>query len=220
MHIFDFSWRGLALALVATSTVYGTSAYAQRQKPPVQKMDLQEVTVFLRGAELFSTGSVNLPAGETEILFINVAGKINAQSLSIGADNGVLVQSFNVQSNYLTEETLSPQAEEIKQQLEKAEREKEALAVQLEVIKEQLTILADNRKVGDEKLGTSAAEVSRMIEFAGTKMTEMLTLRVGLLQQTKELDERIEKLRNQLAQEKSKDFQPGDRKSTRLNSSH
>ena len=206
MRIFCL-FRRLPIGLIVASLVYSAAAHAQ--KPPIKKMALQEATVFLRGAELFSTGTIDLPAGETEILLVNVAGRINEQSLSIGADNGVLVQSFTVQSNYLTEETLSPQAEEIKQHLETAEREKGKLVIQLEIIKEQLTILAGNRKVGDEKVGTSAAEVGRMIEFAGNKMAEILALRAASQLQIKELDEKIEKLRSQFTEEKGKNFQPG-----------
>ena len=207
--ILTLSPRCLLAGLMAVGAAFSLPAHAQKQKPPVQKMALQEVTVFLRGAELFSTGTVNLPAGETEVLLVNVAGKINEQSLSIGADNGVLVQSSRVQNDYLAEDTLSPQATDIKQQLEKAQWEKGKLAIQLEVIKEQLEILAGNRTLGGEKTGTSAGEIGKLLDLAARKMTELLNQRASLQQQTKELDEKIGKLQNQLAEEQGKGFQPG-----------
>ena len=56
-----------------------------------QKVEIESATVFLKGAELTSKTKVSLGAGETEILFTNVAGNVNQQSLTIGASNGVVV---------------------------------------------------------------------------------------------------------------------------------
>ena len=65
-----------------------------------QKVDIESATVFLNGAELFSKTKINLPAGESEILFTNIAGNVNQQSLNIGAGSGVVVQSATFQNNF------------------------------------------------------------------------------------------------------------------------
>ena len=54
-----------------------------------QKLNIDAATVFLSGAELISSTKITLPKGETEVLFTNVAGDVNTQSLTINATNGV-----------------------------------------------------------------------------------------------------------------------------------
>src|SRR5438552_3894724 len=81
------------------------------QAQPQQKLTIEQATVFLSGAELVSNGRVNLNKGENEVLFTNVAGDVNSQSLSVSATNGVVVESATFQNNYLATEVLSPKAQ-------------------------------------------------------------------------------------------------------------
>ena len=81
---------------------------------PQQKLKIEEAVVFLNGAELTSRAKVNLAQGENEILFINVAGDINTQSITVGASGGVVVESAMFQNNYLGNETTTAQVKEIK----------------------------------------------------------------------------------------------------------
>lgn len=201
--------RLFCIPLLTLGLLHGGSAFAANI--PTYKLAPQEVTVFLRGAELFSTTSISLPAGESEVLFTNVAGNINEQSLSISADNGVLVQSYNISNDFLTDETqtLSPQANALKQKIEEVQGEKEKQQIQLSVIKEQLAVLAENRKLGSEKTGASATEVSRMLELVDKKMSAALNLQAKTNVQLKKIDEKLAKLELQLEEEKGKSYQPG-----------
>lgn len=202
--------RFFCIPLLTFGLLHGGSAFAATNIP-TYKLAPQEVTVFLRGAELFSTTSISLPAGESEVLFTNVAGNINEQSLSISADNGVLVQSYNISNDFLTDETqtLSPQANALKQKIEEVQGEKEKLQIQLSVIKEQLAVLAENRKLGSEKAGASATEIGRMLELVDKKMSAALNLQAKTNVQLKKIDEKLAKLGLQLEEEKGKSYQPG-----------
>ncbi|MGL5632364.1 MAG: mucoidy inhibitor MuiA family protein, partial [Azovibrio sp.] len=201
--------RLFCIPLLTFGLLHGGPAFAADL--PTYKLVPQEVTVFLRGAELFSTTSISLPAGESEVLFTNVAGNINEQSLSISADNGVLVQSYNISNDFLTDETqtLSPQANALKQKIEEVQGEKEKQQIQLSVIKEQLAVLAENRKLGSEKAGASTTEVSKMLELVDKKMSAALNLQAKTNVQLKKIDEKLAKLELQLEEEKGKSYQPG-----------
>lgn len=201
--------RLFCIPLLTFGLLHGGSSLAADR--PTYKLAPQEVTVFLRGAELFSTTTISLPAGESEVLFTNVAGNINEQSLSISADNGVLVQSYNISNDFLTDEslTLSPQANALKQKIEEVQGDKEKLQIQLSVIKEQLAVLAENRKLGNEKNGASAIEISRMLELVDKKMSAALNLQAKTNVQIKKIDEKLSKLESQLEEEKGKSYQPG-----------
>jgi len=194
---------------VWTLTVLLFAGMAQVHAQPQQKLDIEQATVFLHGAELTSTAKVNLPQGESEVLFTNVAGNIIAQSITVGADNGVTIQSAAAQNNYLVSSVLSPRAQKIKDSMELLAIQKEKLADKAAVAEEQLAVLKENHKVTGENTGLSVAELQKMLDLVNSKMEALLTQQHELDRQQKKIDERYALLSLQLDEERKKDFQPG-----------
>jgi uncharacterized protein (TIGR02231 family) len=174
-----------------------------------QKLNLEQATVFLHGAELTSTAKINLPQGESEILFTNVAGNVLAQSITVGADNNVVVQSATAQNNYLVSDVLSPRAQKIKDSMELLAVQKEKLADKAAVAEEQLAVLKENRKVTGEHTGLSVTELQKMLDLVNKKMEALLNQQHELDRQKRKIDERYTLLSRQLDEERKKDFQPG-----------
>jgi uncharacterized protein (TIGR02231 family) len=174
-----------------------------------QKLKIEQATVFLHGAQLVSTAKVRINKGETELLFTNVAGDINSQSLTVNAGNGVAVESAVFQNNYLVTETLSPKAKEIKDSIELLTEDRLAMANKISVLNEQLTVLQGNRKVGGDDTGLSVAELTKLLDLISAKMEGLLTQKNKLEKAQKKTDDRIVLLNKQLDEEKRKGFQPG-----------
>lgn len=193
-----FIITGIALAMAG-------SLNAQTQ----QKLNLEAATVFLNGAELTSTAKLNLVKGENEILFTNVAGDVNSQSLTVNATNGVVVEAATFQNNYLAAEVLSPKAKEIKDSIELLTTSKEALNNKIAVLKEQIAVLQGNRKVGGDHTGLSVAELTKMLDLLSSRMENYLDQKAKLEATLKKTDERIVRLNKQLDEEQKKDYQPG-----------
>ncbi len=179
--------------------------YAQ----PQQKLNIEHATVFLSGAELTSTTKMSLNKGENEIMFTNVAGDVNNQSITVNASGGVVVESVTFQNNYLATEVLSPKAKEIKDSIEAATENKQQTANKITVLNEQIAVLQSNRKVSGENTGLSVAELTKMLDLINTKMEGYLNQKNKLEALQKKIDERIVKLNKQLDEEQKKDYQPG-----------
>lgn len=176
-----------------------------------QAVDLTDVTVFLRGAELFSSVTVSLPAGESEVILSNVAGGLNPQSLSIAADNGVMVLSSGIRNDYLDEEELVPGVQALKDELDAAIEEKTQEQIKLNVLNEQLEVLKANRQLAQTGGSVTTAEVGKMLDLVSTKTYDALTQQAQINQAIVKIDERIQKLSRQLAEERNKGVQPGGR---------
>ena len=190
---------------VAAMLCYSVTVNAQTQ----QRLNIDAATVFLSGAELTSSTKLNLVKGENEILFTNVAGDVNAQSLTVKASGGVVVESATFQNNYLAAEVLSPRAKELKDSIELLKDNKEVAGNKVKVINEQLTVLKDNTKVGGANTGLSVAELTKMLDLINTRMEGYLTQKSKLEDQQKKIEERIVKLTKQLDEEQKRDYQPG-----------
>lgn len=196
--------KKIALTVLGTILCYNF-LFAQSQ----QKVTIKEATVFLNGAELFSTGKVNLQAGETEILFTNIAGNVNRQSLTVGATNNVVVQSATFQNNYLQDDNLSPRAKEIKDSIELLNDKKQGINNKKATIDEQIAIIKQNRQVAGSNTGLSVTELQKMLDLVNSRMTALLNDRDELQDDVKKYDERLTRLNQQLNEEKRKGFQPG-----------
>lgn len=184
--------------LVAASVLLACSGLAQ-----AQNVTLNDVTVFIRGAELFNSSKVTLPAGESEIVFTNIASGLNEQSLMLDADNGVVVQSFSIKRDFLTE-NLSPEVEQLTKQIDDETREQSKLNVQREVIQAQLAVLESNRALGSEKEGASVEQVNQMLELVSHRMSEVLLADIDIKEKIAAIDKNIEKLKSQLAEAQEK----------------
>lgn len=174
-----------------------------------QKVTIESATIFLSGAELHSKTRVNVSNGETEILLTNIAGNVNQQSLSLGASNGVIVQSAVFQNNFLRDESLSPRAKEIKDSIEYIEHNRSNINNEVETINEQLAILKQNRQVNGSNTGLSTTELVKMLDIVKARMGNLLNEKDALAVKIKKIDEHLVKLRQQLQEEQQKGFQPG-----------
>lgn len=174
-----------------------------------QSVDISHATIFLNGAELSSSTKINLPQGETEILFTNIAGNVNQQSLNIGADNGVVIQSATFQNNFLVAEILSPRARAIQDSIDIIEHGRAGTNNMLAVTNEQIAVLSQNKQVSGSQSGLSVTELTKMLDLIKTRLSGLLAEKDKLNATLKKTDERLTLLRMQLEAEKSKDFQPG-----------
>ncbi|MBL7683052.1 MAG: DUF4139 domain-containing protein [Flavipsychrobacter sp.] len=174
-----------------------------------QSVDIKHATIFLNGAELSSSTKINLPQGESEILFTNIAGNVNQQSLNIGADNGVVIQSATFQNNFLVAQILSPQARAIQDSIDIIENGRAGTNNMLAVTNEQIAVLSQNKQVSGSQSGLSVAELTKMLDLIKTRLSGLLAEKDKLNATLKKTDERLALLRMQLEEEKKKDFQPG-----------
>jgi uncharacterized protein (TIGR02231 family) len=186
-------------------SVFSSQAYTQTQ----QKLNIEQATVFLHGAQLTSTAKVKMIKGENEILLTNVAGDINQQSLTVNAGAGVVVESAVFQNNYLVSDILSPRARQIKDSVELLTGLRSNINDKIAVLVEQLAILQNNRKVGGDNSGMSVAELTKLLDLVNARMEQYLNQKYKQEELRRKTDERIALLNQQLNEERKKGFQPG-----------
>lgn len=173
------------------------------------KANIEHVTIFLAGAEINSSAKVSLKQGENEVLFTNIAGNIDQQSLSLGIDNGAVIQSTVFQNNYLGDEPLSPLAAILKDSIETIETTRSGVNNQLNVVNEQINILSQNKQVSGANTGLSVAELQKMLDLVKARLGSLLNEKDRLVAAIKKIDEQLVRIRKQYEEEKVKYFQPG-----------
>ncbi|TBR66760.1 mucoidy inhibitor MuiA family protein [Escherichia sp. E2748] len=174
--------RPLPLAMLfvgCVSSVWG----AQLTQP----LTLKDVTVYLHGASLQGEETLNLPAGESEIIFTNIANSVTDDSIAISIDNGVTVLSSRIELQGTQPNTLPS---DIQQQLKAARQEQAKLTAEKDNIAAQIKVLEANSTLTNK----SAAEVGKYLQMVKEKNGELLRVDNELTQKLADNQLEIEKL--------------------------
>ncbi len=174
------------------------------------KLNLEHATVFLSGALLESTATLNLKQGESEIIFSNVATNVNSQSIIINATNGVAVASTSVRNIAISTNSSAPAIAKMEDSISLAEQSKLPLTIKISVIDDQLKLLqTDITDNGDDKPAPGAGELEKMIDLISKKKETLLLQKAKLTVALSKIDERIERYNARITDEANKNKLPG-----------
>ncbi|HFH2722936.1 TPA: mucoidy inhibitor MuiA family protein [Escherichia coli] len=153
----------------------------------IQPLTLKDVTVYLHGASLQGEERLNLPAGESEIIFTNIANSVTDDSIAISLDSGVTVLSSRLA---LQERQPNALPSDIQQQLKTARQEQANLTAEKDNIAAQMKVLEANNTLTNK----SAAEVGKYLQMVKEKNGELLRADNELTQKLADNQLEIEKL--------------------------
>ncbi|WPD00934.1 DUF4139 domain-containing protein [Proteus terrae] len=193
----------LTLSLITLSIISATNAFANEInsvdpiKPLNYDIKLNQATIFLRGAELENNVTLNLPAGQSEVVLSNVADNIDPRSLSISIDNeDVIINTINVKKIPIAPSYPSDIAVLMEKQKDINKRI-EVLNININVGDEQITLLKDQSFFGYGET-QSLEHSSQKFDFISQKMTSILNQQKMAREEIAELTEQLEELNRQL----------------------
>lgn len=167
------------------------------------KTKVDEVTVFLDGAQIVRKKAVNLPKGETLLKFTDLSPFIEAKSVQVKAEGNLMVLSVNHQQNYLEEMEKSDELTYLEKQLKILEDNIELENTHLAIIKEELSFLQENRAIGGKNEQVSVSGLQQASEFYGRKLTSLKMKEIERANTLKSFNEQRADLKNQISAQTS-----------------
>lgn len=190
----------LSFGVKSTLLIAGMAVTAGAAGKPnviVQDVKLNKATIFLRGAELSNSTTLNLPAGDSDIILTNVAGNINPGSLSVMLDNDdVIIQSINLRSE-IEKPVYSDEINAMKAQIEAQDRVIQQLNMQTEVNNEQLSLLRDQNFFGTGGAPLTQEQSVQKLDFIRSQMAKIYAEQLEYSRQIKEKTEALTLLKAQ-----------------------
>jgi len=162
------------------------------------KTDVNEVTVFLDGAQVVRKKAVDLTKGKTIIKFVNLSPFIDAKSVQVKAEGELTVLSVNHQQNFLDKLEKSAELTDLEKQLEIIEDKIKLENTYLSIIKEELTFLQENRDIGGKNEQVSIINLQQTSEFYSSKLTSLKMKEIERNKTLKTLNEQNNNLQNQI----------------------
>ncbi len=181
----------LISCLFLTSSIFANKAIVVKQSPA-------SVKVFLRGAQLQYSAKVKLDKGMNDIVFTGLAANIDRNSISVSAKGEAVILSVSPGLNFLHEQVKSPQIKMLEDSLEIQNKLLSENQNESDAFKSELDLISETRKIGNEKTGTSPAELQKMGEYFRQRIPEIKSRMYEFSLAAKKIQKNIERIQNQL----------------------
>jgi hypothetical protein len=173
---------------------------AQSAKRVPVETKMEQVTVFVKGAQVKRTVKQSISAGKQEIVFTGISTDIEKQSVQVKADGKLTILSVRVQRDYLKEQEVR---EEIKTTQEKFFQLNDKIGLTskvLEVYKQEESMIIKNQQIAGSTVTLKPEELRQSLDFQRQRLTEVLKQQLTLQKEIEEMNKERNKLSNQLAE--------------------
>lgn len=162
------------------------------------KTEVNEVTVFLEGAQIVRKKTVDLTKGQTIIKFTGLSPFIDAKSVQVKAEGALTVLSVNHQQNYLDKADKPLELTDLEKKLAVIEDKIKLENTYLSIIKEELSFLQENRNIGGKNDQVSVSNLQQTSDFYSSKLTALKLKEIERDKTLNTLTEQKNDLQNQM----------------------
>lgn len=169
------------------------------QPTPVQSK-IENVTIFLNGAQVSRSAHVSLPIGKTELLFKGISPQINKQSIQVKSESRFSILSVTHQLGNLLDKTVQEEMTKIEAQKRMIDDKINLERNYLLLFKREEEMLLKNQVVGGQQAGMKVADLKESIEYQRQRMQEVLLKKLEYEKNILKLEEETKKLNQQLTE--------------------
>jgi len=195
-----------------------TQAFSQTFKEKELKTEINEVTVFLNGAQIFESGSLTIPMGKTILKVKNLSPYLDEKSIQVKSDGDFTILSVNHRFNYLNELKKDEKIDSLKRLMEDLELTVSRENARLSVLKEKQSLLNENKNLGGQTSGATIAQLKQAIEFYETEISKIKEEEIRINKNIELKRKEQVKLEQQLKEVNNRSLLPSSEIEIRVNS--
>lgn len=187
------------LFLLIASALFGLSAYAAKPQPA----KIQKVTVYLQGAHLYYNETVNLVAGNNDLVFENISPLIQPQTLQANCRGAVLMEVMHQVQYREKKAKIKQYDKEIAQILDSLEENGfilKDLDNKNSVLAQEKKMLLNNRLIRGDSPKDSLPLLKQSMEFTHQKLNEILAQELALDRTKTKVNKEKNRLNNRYQQ--------------------
>jgi uncharacterized protein (TIGR02231 family) len=161
-------------------------------------------TVFLQGAEINYSFSATIPSGMHNLLINNVPQTLNPATIQIGVGGNVIIQSSEFKIDYLHGTVNTGFVKILTDSIELLNERKNRLVIEKSMLNDALSVLNSNKSIAGANIGMSVVELQKLMDYYQQKGLGLKNGSADIDLKLKKIDERINKMSEQLNQENGK----------------
>lgn len=171
------------------------------------KTNIQQVTIFSNGTQVFENGSVQVDAGETTLIIKGKSPYMDEKSLQVKSTGALTILSVNHRSNYL-EKKLVSQNDSLVTLLEKENLNLDKLVAEQDVLKEKMALLQNNKNLGGANIGLSMTALKQALDFFEKEISAIKSEEINNRRKQQETRLKIQRLEKQINDFQSEPITP------------
>ncbi|MFD0792812.1 mucoidy inhibitor MuiA family protein [Mucilaginibacter litoreus] len=159
------------LLLIACLTLsLSAGAFADEDQKVTSRV--QKVTLFLNGAQVTRTASVNITAGTSSLVFDNISPDIDAQSIQVRGAGNFTILSVKHEMDYLNVQLRQKKVEELRAQQKELRDRVALLNASLTINQEEYNMLVKNQTVSGQNSNLDLIKLKQALDFQTSRLTE------------------------------------------------
>lgn len=147
--------------------------HGQNFKEKDVRTKINDVTVFLSGAQIFETALVTIPAGKTILTIKDLSPYVDEKSIQVKADGEFTILSVNHKFNYLNDPSRDVKIDSLKKVLDESELAVIKDEARLDILKEKQSLLDKNKNLGGETSGATIAQLKQAMDFYEAELSRI-----------------------------------------------
>jgi len=187
----------MKIILLFIAILLFSAVSAQDAKKQVDSK-IDNVTVFLTGAQVMRTATVSVPKGNSELVFHDVSTSVNIQSIQVTTDNDLTVLSVNHQINYIEEQSKREEIIKLETQLKALKEKLDYETAMYQVYQQEESMLIKNQAIGGNNVLLKAIDLKEAMDFQRIRMTEVKNKQLDINQKITNYNKDITKIQQQL----------------------
>lgn len=185
------------MLLLLLGLAAATSAAAGPQKV---KTAVEKVTLFIDGAQVTRTRQIDLPAGNSTVVFTGLSPYLDDKSMQVSAKGKFTVTAVNRLFNHTDSLERSTRQQALEREIAETERLQKQLKASREVIEAEYAMLKVNCSVGNRNVATPLAGIKELNEYYTARLQALKNKESGINEEAAKLDARERRLRAELAE--------------------
>ncbi|NTW32970.1 MAG: DUF4139 domain-containing protein, partial [Bacteroidetes bacterium] len=176
---------------------------ADEDNTPV-KSEIKKVTVFISGAQVTRTATATIPVGQTNFVIEGLSQNINSNSIQVKGTGDFTILSVKHQFNYLKNQEKTKDVIALEDSLESLNDRLSYQQSLLEVYVSEKNMIIANQSIGGSNTGVKIEDFKAAAEFFRTRLADINLKYIATNSAIKKIQEKIDKVNNQLTQFNSK----------------
>ena len=172
------------------------AGFAQTEKELSTK--IEEVTVFLSGAEIHRLGNTTLSPGSSTIKMSGLSPSIDPSSVQVKGKGNFIILSVNHKLNYLDESKKPKEMLAVEDSIKRLNKTLKILAGRENVYKNEESMLLANKAIGNKEVGVDALDLEEVANVFRRRLMEISERRITIQDESTEIRGRLAKLNKQL----------------------
>jgi hypothetical protein len=166
---------------------------------------IKEVTVFLNGAQVTRSASLDVQPGTTTWVISGISPRINEQSIQVGMDSRVKLLAVSYRVNHLEEIKKTDRVQELEKEKVRFQDLLEHEKANLEVYHEEESMLKSNKEIGGTQ-GVNINDLKIAVDYFRTRLADIKQKQMdatthikGYLLELSRIDAQLQELKNRKA---------------------